>query len=399
MINDEPMTKGFWYGALLTAVSLVALATLQATANVIFTMPHGRFPAMMIRVMRSRAITFNAGIEGYYEQLLSRTGGAHKRNFSTPAEYFRWANGSHDRIYAPDFRISRLRPNLDKQVEGADTPQPTNNFGFSGGEWSLERAPNNRRVALLGDSIAQGMGVDLNHTFGALLEHRLNVEHPGGALQRFEVLNFAVTSYTLTQVLDVAVEDVPRFKPDVYMLSLTELAFFRNWDEHLIHLIQLGIDPKYDFLRETVRRSGASREDDTTKLFSKLEPFRIPVLRNILLTINSRAAHDHASFIVILVPSMEDGDLSKRRFSEIPALLQSLHIEFVDVLDTFDSISDLETVRIDPDNCHANPRGQAMLADNLYAKLKANPDAWSALVGSASEAVKQAEVLTTQDSH
>jgi hypothetical protein len=397
MMNDELTNNSFWHGALLSALMLVGLATLQTAANVIFTMPHGRFPALMIRVMRSRAITFNAGIEGYYEQLLSRAGGAHSHNFSTPEEYFRWASGSHDRVYAPEFRISRLRPHLDKQVEGANTPQPTNSFGFSGGEWSVDKAPNTRRVALLGDSIAQGMGVDLDHTFGNLLEYRLNRTFPGGE-RRFEVFNFAVTSYALTQIFDVALEDAPRFKPDVYMLSLTELGFFRNWDEHLIHLIQLNIDPKYDFLRETVRNAGVSRKDATSTLFSKLEPFRIPVLRNILTAINSRAARDHASFIVVLVPSMEDGDLSKRRFSEIPGLLQSLHINFVDLLDTFDRTSDLEALRIEPDNCHPNARGHAMLADNLYAKLRANADDWAALVGSFPEAVKPAELIT-QGSH
>jgi lysophospholipase L1-like esterase len=380
MKNNRLTTQRFWRDALLATVAVVGLAALQPAANVIFALPHGRLPARLIRVMGSRTITVNAGLQGYYEQLLSPAGAPHKRQLTTE-EYFRWANGSHDRIYSPDFRIARLRPNLERQLEGAKTEQPTNRFGFSGVDWSLQKPPSTRRVALLGDSMAQGMGVDLNHTFGALLEHRLNSNHSGGASQRFEVLNFAVTGYPLTQVFDVAMEDVPRFKPDLYMLALTDLFVAGDWDRHLVQVIQFGIDPKYDFLRETLRRAKVSKVDDRATLSAKLEPFRIPLLREMLLEIKSRAAQDHASFIVVLLPALEDGDLSRKRLSEVPGILESLHITFVDLLDTFDEISDLDPLRLDPDNVHPNPRGHAMIAENLYTKLQAQPEVWSALVG------------------
>jgi hypothetical protein len=380
MKNSWLTTKSFWRDAVLTIVAVIGLAVLQRAASLIFTLPHGRFPAMIIRVMGSRTTTVNAGLEGYYEQLLSPARGPHKRKLTTE-EYFRWANGSHDRIYTPDFRIARLRPHLDKQLEGAITEQPTNSFGFSGTEWSLHKPPNTRRVALLGDSMAQGMGVDLNHIFATLLERRLNSTHLGPSPQRFEVLNFAVTGYPLTQVFDVALEDVPRFEPDVYMLVLTDLPVAGSWDSHLDQVVQLGIDPKYDFLRKTLRLAKVSPDDDSITLHAKLEPFRIPLLRDMLLEIKSRAARDHAGFIAVLLPALEDGDLSKNRLSELPTLLESLHITFVDLLDTFDGISDLDPIRLAWDNAHPNRRGHTVIAEQLYTKLQAQPEAWAALLG------------------
>ncbi|MGB6199992.1 MAG: hypothetical protein WBF35_10620, partial [Candidatus Acidiferrales bacterium] len=65
------MNKKFWRDALLTAVALAALMALQRGATTIYELPYGRFPAMMIQVAASRAITFNPGVLGYYERVFN----------------------------------------------------------------------------------------------------------------------------------------------------------------------------------------------------------------------------------------------------------------------------------------------------------------------------------------
>jgi lysophospholipase L1-like esterase len=250
-----------------------------------------------------------------------------------------------------------------------------------GPERSLRKPAHTRRVAVLGDSLAQGWGIDQNRSFVPLLESRLNAAQAGGASQRIEVLNFAVTGYDLTQMLDVAEEDVPRFEPDVYVLALTELAVFRNWDEHFAWMIHLGIDPKYDFLREIVRQSGASRSDAPLTLLGKLAPFRIPAIQGILERIGARAARDHARFLVFLVPSLEDGDTIEVRFTGIRELLASLQIPVVDSLDTFRGFLDVEPFRINPFDVHPSQQAHDMIAENLYAKLRARRELWAALTG------------------
>ncbi len=379
MREDSLTSKVFWRSVAITAVTLVALTALVYSAPIVYTTPHGRFPASMIALMRSRAVIYNPGVTGYYERLF----GAPHPLFMSEKEYERWTQrAATDVIYDHSFRIRRFRPNLHRLVNGSQ-PQglTTNSFGLLGPERSLHKPAHTRRAALLGDSVSQGWGVDQNKSFASLLENRLNASPPEGAPERFEVINFSVTGYDLTQILDVATEDVPRFEPDVYILSLTELAVFRNWCEHLAWTIRLGIDPKYDSLREIVRQSGASRSDAPLAILGKLAPFRMQAIRSIIDEIKSRAAQHHTPFFIVLMPSPEDGEMSQRRFSGIPELLSSLNVPFIDLRDTFDGILDMESLRINPFDVHPNARGHRMICNNLYAKLRARPDLWKAVAG------------------
>jgi lysophospholipase L1-like esterase len=326
---------------------LAGVAALPWAARGMYAVPAGRFSAKMIAVMRSRALLNNPGATGYYERLFETAAMARPKRI-------------------PDsFRVYR---------------DP-----FAGPEYSSPKPSGTRRAALLGDSVVRGVGVAPDRNFGVLLENRLNATAHGEISRRFEVMNFGVVGYQLTQIMDVALEDAHRLQPDVYLLGLTELAIFRNWDEHLVKMIQLGLDPKYDFLRDVIRRAGARKEDDTLTLFGKLAPYRIPVLRQTLLEMKSRAAGDHALFLVLLIPCLEDGDLSRRRFDGIPELLASLDIPTIDLLDTFHGILDLDPLRTQPSDVHPNARGHEMLFENLYAKLRARPDLWAAVTGAPAE--------------
>ena len=317
-----------WPDALYVVATLAGLAALKIAATFIYALPHGHFPTMMIEMMGSRTILSNPGIAGYYERIFSREGTDIARPSGSETRESTKTNSPGFGEYEHTFRVYRLPPET----------LSLNRFGFVGHEWSQHKPPNTRRVVLLGDSITQGWGVNLNQTFGSLLEDRLNSTHAGGRSQRFEVLSLAVIGYNLTQILDVAVEDAPHFEPDVYVLPLTEISVFRNWDRHLVLLAELGIDPKYDFLRETLRKADTSEKDSSATLFAKLGRFRIPVVREMLCEIKATAEQHHAQFLVLLVPSLEDADLTRKRFDGIPELLESLHITYIDASDTFDGI-------------------------------------------------------------
>ena len=66
--SDNP---GFANDALLTCVTLAGLAALVWAAPSLGASPQGRFPATLIGLMRSRIVTYNPGVNGYYEQLLN----------------------------------------------------------------------------------------------------------------------------------------------------------------------------------------------------------------------------------------------------------------------------------------------------------------------------------------
>ncbi len=368
----------FWREAAISVVTLVALVGAAWAAPGVFARQHGRLPATTVGIMRSRAVLYNPGVTGYYERLF----GTPNFMFMSDAEYERLTSRLPDVIYDHSFRIRHFRKNL-KNLRSSGQPQglTTNSVGFLGPERSFEKAPGTRRIAVLGDSIAQGWGADQNHSFASVLENKLNANSPKDAPPPFEVLNFAARGYVLTQTLDVAEEEVPRFHPDICLLALTELAVSRNWDEHFTRVIQLGIDPKYDFLKETIKESGVSRTDPALTILGKLAPYRMSVVRGALSAIKAREAQDHVAFFVVLVPTLEDGSMAKNRFAGIRELLASLDIPVVDLLNTFDRFLDVEPLRINPFDVHPNVRGHALIAQNLYNKLRARPDLWADLQG------------------
>jgi lysophospholipase L1-like esterase len=393
---DWQKDRSFWRRVALGASTIATLAALQWAAAAIYRVPEGRFLSMIVGVIRSRAIIENPGVAGYYERLLGAGGNP---MFMDRKKYETWSKGFRDRIYDRSFRLVRFRPNLNRLCDRSE-PQgvTTNSFGLLGPERSLRKLPNTRRVALFGDSVVQGWGTDQSRSWATLFENRLNSSRPGGVSPKFEVLNFAFPGYSLTQMLDVAEEDAPKYEPDVYMLALTELPVFRIWNEHLVCIIRLGIDPKYDFLREIVRQAGANSEDNPNVLLGKLAPFRIPVIRGTLAKMKLRAEHDHVPFIIVLVPSLEDGNLSRNRFDGIRELLASLGIPVIDLLDTFEGIQDQERLRINPADVHPNAAGHAMIFENLYAKLQKRPCLWAALIGKGAERAPQAKASETDKS-
>jgi hypothetical protein len=370
-----PTGASFWPAFRLTAGTLAGLIALAEIATVLYAMPDGRFPAKMIAVMRDRALLKVGGLKGYYQGLNGDKNdriGDVQPGSDHPGRRL-WSDVVLN--FDHSFRMFRFKPNLVFEHAG----MTTNSLGMVGPERSLQKPPHTRRVALLGSSMTSGhMVVRANENFGALLEARLNSVRPNG--ERFEVLNFACIAYSLPQIVDVAVEDAPRFDPDVYLLALDALAVSAEWDGHLVRITHLGIDPKYDFLRTILNQAGVSRKDDTETLYDKLARYRMPALRAMLEELKSNAARHHATFIVLLMPTVEVADLNRRRMEPVRNMLASLHVPIIDAMDSFDAYL-YPTNGAFPGDPHPNARGHAMIFGNLYKKLRAQPDAWAALAG------------------
>src|SRR5262245_4548720 len=96
----------------------------------------------------------------------------------------------------------------------------TNSWGMYDREYPKEKAPGVWRIAMLGDSLVRGLGTRLGESFEARLETWLNeARKPDGPITRYEVLNFGVDGYCITQAVDVAATVAAPFHPDVYVLG------------------------------------------------------------------------------------------------------------------------------------------------------------------------------------
>jgi hypothetical protein len=129
----------------------------------------------------------------------------------------------------------------------------TNRWGMRDIDYRMEPPPGVYRIALLGASIAMGSGVEMEDSFEAVLERRLNAERPGGL--RFEILNFGVAGYAPQHTLFQLKQKVPAFQPDAvfYVGHSTDLLrTVTQWQR----MVRRGILPDDPFVKHLTSESG-----------------------------------------------------------------------------------------------------------------------------------------------
>jgi hypothetical protein len=95
-----------------------------------------------------------------------------------------------------------------------------NSDGLRDQEHPLTKPANTLRIALLGDSYAEGLPVPLEQTFWWLMKDKL-AECNAGSGKAIEIINFGVSGYGTAQELLTLRDKVWRYSPDVVMLTVT----------------------------------------------------------------------------------------------------------------------------------------------------------------------------------
>ena len=89
-----------------------------------------------------------------------------------------------------------------------------NSHGWRDKEWSVRKAHDTYRIAVLGDSMVEALQVESDRTFLALTEHQLNEIYNIKA----ELMNFGLSGATQTEELLILKNDVDQFSPDMVLL-------------------------------------------------------------------------------------------------------------------------------------------------------------------------------------
>jgi hypothetical protein len=312
---------------------------------------------------------FDALAAGYYEGLQKDAGPA-----GMPAE-------RDDVRFRDDFLRYEFRPNVKRRYPAG--MRITNSFGMANPEYGYEKPPHTRRIALIGDSIALG---PYGQDYEALLEDRLNQTSVTPEIQKFQILNFAVYGYSVVQMMDVALDKAPQFHPDVYMVAMTHLETMPKAGSrtHIGRLVVSGTDLKYEYLRSVVAQAGVKPTDHLPTIRIKLAPFFLPMTQWALEQIRDRAASQGAQMLIVLVPAPIDPNFTAADFNRLRPAVDSVGVPVIDLRDTFQSVT-LGDIRVDAkSDVHPNARGHEMIFENLYAKLRAQPEAWATLTGTGS---------------
>jgi hypothetical protein len=121
----------------------------------------------------------------------------------------------------------------------------------------------------------------------------------------------------------------------------------------------------------------------------------LQVIRSSLEQIRDHAASEGAPMIIVLLPPAIDPKFVAADFHRLHAVIDSLGVPVIDLGDTFRSVN-LTDLQVVPDkDVHPNVQGHAMIFENLYAKLHAQPNAWAVLVGNATASVDPIKASAT----
>ncbi len=121
-----------------------------------------------------------------------------------------------------------LRPNAEAwRTEENTVYVRINSDGLRDREHSKEKPPNTLRIAVLGDSFAEAMQVELESAFWRIMERELS-ECPTMADATVEAINFGVSGYGTAQEIMVLRYRAWDYEPDIVVLSFTALNDVRN---------------------------------------------------------------------------------------------------------------------------------------------------------------------------
>ena len=269
----------------------------------------------------------------------------------------------------------------------------TNRFGMADGEYEQARPARTRRIAVIGDSIAYGYGTPPGSSFEAVVEDRLNQALVAGPIDRIELLNFSVSGYRMTQLVEVGRERVPAFQPHVYMVTVTPLSLVRRWGHHVVTLLERNIDLKYPYLRQVVAEAGIAAGDTTEVMHAKLARFKTATLRWGLTELKAAAERSGATLVTVLIPSVNNPDITDEQFAGVKEMVEELGIPVVDLLDCFAG-APLDTIQVSAGDNHPNELGHELIADALMRRLGSDAAIKTALLGDAPLNVAGPQVTT-----
>lgn len=109
------------------------------------------------------------------------------------------------------------KPHQDIKLMGVNVM--TNSFGLRDKEYSPQKSPDQYRIAVLGDSLTFGWGVQQSQSFVRLLEESLNSSLKAStSIKKIELINMGHGNYNTQQEVNYLLERGHQFNPDHVLL-------------------------------------------------------------------------------------------------------------------------------------------------------------------------------------
>jgi hypothetical protein len=282
-------------------------------------------------------------------------------------------------IAVDDLREYILKPNLSAELGGV--VWTTNAQGMRDRTYAPVKPPGTVRIALAGDSIAAGWGVDDGRAFEAVLERALDERSRRAGGPAVEVLNFAVPGHGPGQRWDQFTRIGWSMGPDLVLFESTQAD--AGWDERRLRgLLARGIGFDSRLYRAVLEAAGVRPGWGMDDYRRRLRPFHWELLGGVYRVVAADCRAHGVPGVFLLVPRVgRSPDPVERR--RMIALARAAGFALVaDLSDAYDGV-DPAALAISPRDYHPNAAGHALLARRLDAILGARPEL--SRVGSGAE--------------
>jgi len=236
-----------------------------------------------------------------------------------------------------------------------------NSDGLRDAEYSVERT-GAYRIAVLGDSLTFGWGVEKQDSFEALLEQRLN------ELQPTEIINFGHGNYNTEQQVNLFKKKGLKYSPDkvvvFYFINDAEITPVRSRWTPLARLRSVT------FLWSRVRgllsrsNSGATFESFYADLYRDDQPGLL-ALQQAFRELRDLCRREGIELQVVLLPELHDlvNYPFADEYQKVSRFLAGEGISAMDLTPAFAGFEDAEGLWVAADDAHPNELAHRMIAD------------------------------------
>jgi hypothetical protein len=341
----------------------------------------GEGPARLRASLRSNLFnrTDAARIErGYYEQLLDagrrlddladlpalrgrrRPGGA----WSVPVDSTPLV------VRVDDLREVVLKPG--DAVEKWGVQWRTNAQGMRDRPYAVERPAGTFRIAMVGDSIGAGWGVNAEQRFESMLEQAWDTRSRQAGGRSVEIVNCAVPGHSPGQRWYHFGEVGWLMQPDLVICESTEADI--GWDERrLRYLLARGQGWDTPIYREVLASAGVEPHWNPERYKRVLQPRHWEILAGVYRTMVADCRARNVPIVWVLIPRVGRPNDPVGHQALVGMARAAGFSRVIDVTDAYNGL-DPASLAVEPDDFHPNAVGHARLAGRLDDALANLPE-------------------------